>query len=40
MYNLRNETNEQKGGRDRDKPRNRLITIEKKSVVTKGEVSG
>ena len=40
MWNLRNKTNEQreKKEKDRDKPRNRLLTIQKKVMVTKGEV--
>ena len=38
MRNLRNKTNEQRKKRERDKPRNRLLTIENKLMVTRGEV--
>ena len=41
MWYLRNKTNEQRRKeRDRDKPRNRLSTIENKLMVTRGEVVG
>ena len=42
MWNLRNKTNEQreKKEREKDKPGNRLLTIENKLMVTRGEVGG
>lgn len=41
MWNLRNKTNEQrKRKRERNKPRNRLLTIENKLMVTRREVVG
>ena len=42
MWNLRNKTNEQKGKkeREREKPRNRPLTVENKLMVTRGEVGG
>ena len=39
MWNLRNKTNEQRE-KERGKPRNRLLTIENKLMVTRGEVGG
>ena len=36
MWNLRNKPN--KGKKERDTPRNRLLTIEKQLMVTRGEV--
>ena len=38
MWNLRNKTSEQRKERERDKPRNRLLTIENTLLVTRGEV--
>ena len=38
MGNLRNKTNEQRKKRERDKPRNRLLTLENKLMVTRGEI--
>ena len=41
MRNLRNKTNEQrkkKREQERDKPRNRLFTIENKLMVNRGEM--
>ena len=38
MWNLRNKTNEQRKKRERDKPRNGLLTIENKPMVTRGDV--
>ena len=38
MLNLRNKKN--KGEKERDKPRNRLLTTENKLVVTRGEEGG
>lgn len=42
MWNLRNQTDEQgkKREKERDKPRNRPLTIENKLIVIKGEVGG
>ena len=45
MWNLRNKTSEHKGKereteRDRGNPRNRLLTIENKLMVNRGEVGG
>ena len=41
MWNLRNKTNEHRWGKkERGKPRNRLLTIENKLMVTGGEVGG
>ena len=41
MWNLRNKTNEHSGKKsERDKPRNRLLTIENKLMDTRGEVGG
>ena len=37
MWNLRNKTNEQREKREREKPRNRLLTIEDKLMVTRGQ---
>ena len=37
MWNLRNKTNEQ---RKKSKPKNRLLTIENKLMVTRREVGG
>ena len=39
MWKLRNKTNEQKGERERGKPRNRLLIIEN-NAVTGREVGG
>ena len=39
MWNLINETNEQRGGK-KDKAKNRLLIIKNKLVVTKGEARG
>ena len=39
VWNLRNQINEQKE-KERDKPRNILLTIENKLMVTRGEVGG
>ena len=36
MWNLRNKTSEQRGKRESDKPRKRLLTIENKLMVTRG----
>ena len=40
MWNLLNKTNEQNGGKKRERiiTRNRLLTIENKLIVTRGEV--
>jgi len=41
MWDFRNKTNEQREKeRERAKPRNRILTIENKLMVTRGEVSG
>ena len=40
MWNLRNKTDEQRKKREREKPRHRLLTIENKLMVTRGEVAG
>ena len=41
MWNSRNKTNEKREGKgERSKPRNRLLTIENKWMVTRGEVDG
>ena len=40
MGNLRNRTNEQRGGKERDEPRNRFLTLENKVMVTKAEDGG
>ena len=40
MWNLRNKTNKQREKKKRDKSRNRLLTIENKLMVTRGEVGG
>ena len=40
LLNLRNKTNEQRGKRQREKPRNTLLTIENKLIVTRGEMGG
>ena len=37
MWNLRNKANEQRR-KKRDKPQNRLVTIENKQMVTRGEL--
>ena len=38
MWNLRNTTNHQRKKKgDKDKPRSRLLTIENKLMVTRGE---
>jgi len=39
MWNLRNKTDEHRG-KERGKPRNRLVTVESKLIVTIGEVGG
>ena len=37
MWNLRNKTNEQRGGKsERDKPKSRLLATENKLRVTRG----
>ena len=38
MWNLKNKINEHR--KKRDKPRNRLLTIESKLMVTRGELGG
>ena len=40
MWNLRNKTNVRGGKEKRGKPRNRLLTIENKLLVTRKEVGG
>ena len=41
MWNLRNKTNEQREKRkEKDKPRNRLLTVEDKLIVIGWEVDG
>jgi len=43
VWNLRNKINEQRGKkreREREKPRSRLLIIENKLTVTRGEVGG
>ena len=41
MWNLRNKTNEQRRKkREGGKPRNRLLTVENKQMVTRREVGG
>ena len=35
MWNLGNKTNKRGGEREREKPRNRLLTIESKLMVTR-----
>ena len=40
MWNLRNKIKGQKGKRERDVLRNRLLKIENKLMVTREEVSG
>ena len=40
IWNLRNKTSDQSGKREREKDKlgNRLLTVEKKLIVTRGEV--
>ena len=40
MWSLWNRTNKQKGKKKKDKSRNRLLAIENKLMVTRGEVGG
>ena len=40
MWNLRNETSKGGRGRERRKPRNRLLTMKNKLMITGGEVGG
>ena len=40
MWNLRNKTSEQIKKRERDKPKNILLTAENKLIVRRGEVRG
>jgi len=37
-WNLRKKTNDPRGKKERGKPRNKLLTIENKLMVTRGEV--
>ena len=39
-WNLRNKTNEKRKKREREKPGNRLLTLENKLMATRREVSG
>ena len=40
IWNLRNKTRSHRGKKERGKPRNRLLTIENKQMVTRGVVEG
>ena len=40
MWKLRNKTNEQRENRERDKSRNRLLTVQNTPMVTRQEVDG
>ena len=40
MWNLGSKTNEQRGKKERDKLRNRLLMMENKLMATRGEMGG